>query len=136
MKKIINGKLYDTATAQRVGCLEHGDLIDDGLHYVEENLYRKRTGEFFLYRVGGAATDCCDGVIEPIGFDAAKRWAEQLDGDDYVAIFGEPEESDDRKTISLTINAEILARVKQAASKSGETLSGWMEAAAKDRLAN
>ena len=48
MKKIINGKRYDTSTAILIGSARysHGDL-----EYLTEELYRKKTGEFFLYRI-------------------------------------------------------------------------------------
>lgn len=52
MKKIINGKKYDTETAKEVACKAwyyYGDL-----NFVIEKLYKKKTGEFFLYAAGGA----------------------------------------------------------------------------------
>ena len=52
MKKIINGKLYDTETAKLIGRSYHGEGPRDFRHYSEE-LYRKRTGEYFLYGEGG-----------------------------------------------------------------------------------
>ena len=46
MKKYINGKVYDTETAQLIGTYANGGNWRDFSHY-EETLYRKRTGEFF-----------------------------------------------------------------------------------------
>ena len=48
MKKIINGKLYDTDTAKEVFAISCGNGPSD-FHYYAEQLYRKRTGEYFLY---------------------------------------------------------------------------------------
>jgi len=52
MKKIINGKKYDTETATKLGedCRGYRGDID----FWSEELYRKKTGEFFLYGEGGA----------------------------------------------------------------------------------
>lgn len=102
MKKIINGKLYDTKTATRVGKWWSEYPVND-FHYYEETLYKKKTGEFFLYGEGNAASpytksvgqSCWSGaeMIIPFTEDEAKEWAERcLDADDYIAIFGEVEE--------------------------------------------
>lgn len=52
MKKIINGKKYDTDTAKEVGYSNNG-LLSTDIDYIEETLYQKKTGEFFLYGEGG-----------------------------------------------------------------------------------
>ena len=43
---IINGKLYNTETATYVGGYSNGLSIND-FNYYDEELYRKRTGEYF-----------------------------------------------------------------------------------------
>ena len=101
MKKIINGKKYDTDTAKCVADWENGYGHSD-FQYMEEQLYRKRTGEFFLHGEGGAMTqyaesygnEYCGGEkIIPISESEAKEWAENhLDGDTYEDIFGAVEE--------------------------------------------
>lgn len=50
MKKILGGKKYDTETARVVGTYGNGS---SGFGACSETLYRKRTGEFFLYGEGG-----------------------------------------------------------------------------------
>lgn len=102
MKKIINGKKYDTDTAAEVGYYSNGGGWGDFHHY-EETLYRKRTGEFFLYGEGGPMTgyaescgmnEYCGGwSIKPMTENQAKAWAEtHIDADDYEKIFGEVDE--------------------------------------------
>ena len=98
MKKIINGRKYDTETANMLSVISRGD----GFTSVMESLYRKHNGEYFLHASGGPMTKY--GVHEgnsisggssiiPMDESAAKRWAERnLDGDEYEAIFGEVEE--------------------------------------------
>ena len=71
-------------------------------NFIEE-LYQKKTDEFFIYGEGGAMTkyaescgnnNWCGGYkITPVTEQEAKNWAEEyLDGDEYIEIFGEPEE--------------------------------------------
>ena len=101
MKQIINGKLYNTDTAKEIGYYQYGDGGD--FNYLYEALYKKRTGEFFLYGCGGANT--CYGVecgnrcrsggeeIIPYSEAGARKWAEKyLSADTYIETFGEVEE--------------------------------------------
>lgn len=102
MKKIINGKKYDTDTAKEVGYWNNGLLCSD-FCYIEETLYKKKTGEFFLCGRGGAITKYTERVSEgfsgpgkaivPLTEDEAKKWAEDhLTVEEYEGIFGEVEE--------------------------------------------
>ena len=55
MKKIINGRMYNTDTAKRLCSADNGSSCRDFSHW-EEELYQKKTGEFFLYGEGGPAS--------------------------------------------------------------------------------
>ena len=101
MKKIIDGKLYNTETATKVGYWDNNQY--GSFNWCMEILYKKKTGEFFLYGEGGALSpytkscgqNCWSGSEEIIPYTEAeaKEWAERcLDADDYIAIFGEVEE--------------------------------------------
>jgi hypothetical protein len=101
MKRIINGKMYNTATATLVG--EHQYLNFNDVDYESEELYLKKTGEWFLYGEGGpfskygeqcGSNNWCDGeVIKPLTKEAARKWLENHDCTDaYIEYFGEPEE--------------------------------------------
>lgn len=102
MKTIIDSKKYDTETAVKVGYYDNNLSQSDFRWYVE-TLYRKRNGEFFLYGKGGGLspyahyfsdrTRCEGKKIVPMSDTEAKRWCEQhLSYDEYVELFGEPEE--------------------------------------------
>ena len=54
MKKIINGKTYNTETAKKLANWDNE--IYGSFDSIEETLYQKRTGEFFLAGEGGAST--------------------------------------------------------------------------------
>lgn len=104
MKKIINGKKYDTETAKELYCASNGYTRRD-FGFAEETLFRKKTGEYFIYGNGGAAsrwaervddhTRCGGSGIEPITEAEAREWVEKWsdgDPDVYEKIFGEVDE--------------------------------------------
>ncbi len=101
MKKIINKKLYDTDTAKEVTTHNNGLGWGD-FYFINETLYQKRTGEFFLFGHGGAMTEYGEhrfgswtsgSNIFPLTEDEAQEWvAEYCDADLYIKIFGEVEE--------------------------------------------
>ena len=103
MKKIINGKKYDTDTAERLANYEMGGVCCNDIHYVNETLYRKATGEYFIFGEGGAYS--CYGspavgggyvageAILPLSTAEAMVWAEaHMGADAYEAAFGPVEE--------------------------------------------
>lgn len=100
MKMIINGKKYDTETAKMVGSYDNGYYGD--YRYEEEELYLKKTGEFFLYGYGGALSKYASYYgdmrsegrdITPLTLEEAKKWAmKHMDGDEYEEAFGPVEE--------------------------------------------
>lgn len=136
MKKVINGKIYDTATAQEVGSWDNGIYGD--LSSLEETLYRKRTGEYFLHGMGGArtkyATSSGDNSwsggekIIPLTWESACKWAEEkLDADTYQAAFGPVEEDENRTVVTLSLSAGAVERAKRAAGQAGLSLSAYIE---------
>lgn len=102
MRKIIDGKKYDTETAVEVGYYSN-ELSKRDFGWCEETLYRKRNGEFFLHGGGGGLSPYahyfpdgsrCEGEsIIPMTDTEAQRWCERhLSYGKYVEMFGEPEE--------------------------------------------
>ena len=101
MKKIINGKNYDTETAKLIGEYWNGYGRGD-FSYLSEELYLKKTGEFFLYAEGGALTSYSVSVangstmgehIIPYSKDEAIEWIERhCDAETYEELFGDVEE--------------------------------------------
>ena len=139
MKKIIKSKLYDTETAKLVGEWGNG-ISQSDFRYCEENLYLKKTGEFFLHGKGGAMSKYCeisaDGnerswgeKIVPLTVDEAKEWAEEkLDADECQEIFGEISEEDDTKgNFNLYIAKSAIKKVKDLAARKGVSASKVIE---------
>lgn len=130
MKKIINGKRYDTDTAEFIGKWENLDNSAD-LQYECEEIYRKKTGEFFMYGEGGPAssyaiqtgTTSWSGSckITPITEDEAKKWIEEnLDGDVYESLFEIEEEGN--IAFSLLIPENLHNKLKNESEKTGKTM--------------
>jgi hypothetical protein len=88
MRKVINGKMYDTDTATVVA---KNIEYEDEQPYSKVTLYKKKTGEFYF--LCEKFTEDKKVWIEPIVEDDAKDFAEKvLDGDQYEAVFGKVEE--------------------------------------------
>ena len=100
-KKIINGKMYNTDTTQVIGIWDNGYTHGD-FNFEEQTLHKKKTGEYFVYAHGGAYSrfgdsygghDCAGEKFIPMSVEQAQQWSEKyLDADEYIAIWGEPEE--------------------------------------------
>lgn len=127
MVKIINGKKYSTETAERVGFYSNSPGRND-FHWEEENLFKKRTGEFFLFCEGGPASIYCTWIdshnrtsgdkIIPLTFEEAREWAEEhLDAEEYEEIFGEVEESGETKGVMYSLPVAAIERVKRVAQE-------------------
>ena len=137
MKKIINNKVYDTDTAKYLGLWTNTDDRSN-FHHIEETLYQKRTGEFFIHGVGGPMTkyavSCGNNSwsggekIIPLTYENAQKWAEgHLDADDYINIFGDPGEGDDSKEpIYAMLPAPIVIKLKSKAAQEGMSVTAYL----------
>ena len=106
MRKIINGKLYDTDTAVSIGRRVSG--IPGDLDYFSETLYQKKTGELFIHGEGGpnsCYSESCgnnnwsgSSVIIPESsfrdhFINIKEWVSNYcDVETYIKMFGPVDE--------------------------------------------
>ena len=54
MKRIVDGKRYDTETAQKIGEASSGNYSD--FRYWSETLYKTKKGAYFIAGEGGAAS--------------------------------------------------------------------------------
>ena len=144
MKKVIRGRVYDTSTAQEIGSTYGGGENRADFHFWEETLYRKRTGEYFLYCYGGGLsqygvwhgnTGCSGEHIKPLSLDQAKIWAENaLDGDDFAKEFGDPEENGDKTVMTVSITKGAVDLVKREAQKRDMSMSGLIEELIREHL--
>lgn len=138
MKKVINGTLYNTETARKLGSWSNTYNYRD-FNYCEETLYRTKSGKFFVHGEGGAMSKYAQTIssnewsggekIIPCTYDEARKWAEDhLDGDDYIAAFGEPAE-DSTEMCLFRLPAAVKAQLDIEVSKTGKTQSDIVTAA-------
>jgi hypothetical protein len=89
MKKVLDGKMYNTETAEMVASWDNGYSNSD-FRCCNETLYRTKKGTFFLHGGGGAMTSWSSSYgdmsgwgedIRPLTDDEAKEW---LEGHDKV----------------------------------------------------
>lgn len=71
MRSEIRGKVYNTETSRMISSFEKGDPDTNGYRY--EALYKKRNGEFFLYRKEYTSEMSED--IKPLTLDRVRTWA-------------------------------------------------------------
>ena len=129
MKKIINGRRYDTETAKLLGVASYGICTD--FAYWSEELYVKKTGEYFLYGQGGPMSKYSQQVgqnewtgghkIVPLTLKEAQRWAEKfLSGAEYEEIFGKVEEG--KVQVSAWIEESVKEEIDKLRDEQGLTI--------------
>ena len=133
-KKVIGGKLYDTRKAKLIGV--YANLNDDtDTSYYCECLYKKRTGEYFLYGTGGPLTKYAESlggnlwglgnIIIPLSYEEAKEFAEKnLMADIYESEFVVLDlESDEKENLYITISRESANMIRNIAGLKGNSVS-------------
>lgn len=128
MKRIINGKRYDTDTAQFIKTYS-SDLSINDFRYYDESLYLKKTGEFFLYATGNGASRYAGQYgdlrgpgekIVPLTLDEAKAWVEKIEDPDlYEELFDVEEESN--IAFSLLLPENLYKMLDDKAAEDGIT---------------
>ena len=135
MKRIINGRRYDTETAKLVGYTSYDN--PGSLAYWSEDLYRKKTGEYFLYGQGGPMSKYSRRTgenewsfgheIRPLTLDEAKAWAEKhLDADIFEEVFGKVEEG--KVQVSTWLEESIKAEIDKLRETKGLTIADIIKA--------
>ena len=130
MKKVINGVLCDTSTAKFLG--EASYLSDRDFAHWREELYRTKSGKYFLYGEGGPASRYAVTIgqnewsggekIQLLSRETAMEWAEEyLDGDEYIAAFGNPDEAE--KAMSISLPRKTRERLEVLKRETGMTFS-------------
>jgi hypothetical protein len=144
MKKILNGLLYNTDSAKLIAewsC----NLSRSDFGYCEEELYLKKTGEYFLYGSGNAASKYAESCgnntwgsgseIIPLSPEAAREWAEEkLDADEYESIFGAVSEDGADVAVSFRLSPDVAAAIVNAARSEKISQKAVVERLVKENL--
>lgn len=118
MKKVIKNKLYNTQSATQLADWDNGYTEIDPL-YVKENLFIKKTGEYFIYAYGGAATQYAEQsgnnqftageILLPITFEEAESWAkEKLQVEVYNKIFGVNPGTENKEEVGIYLKIPAI----------------------------
>lgn len=137
MRKIIKNKVYDTVTAKLRGTWDNGLAYPD-LNYCEEWLLQKKTGEFFLYGIGGPLSKYAETrgqntwafgrQITPLSEDAARRWAEEhLSAEKYEELFGPVVEDDSRVVHAFSLAADSLEILRRKTRETGRPMGAILD---------
>ena len=125
--------MYNTDTAKQLARWSNGRGRD--FTACDETLYRTKAGKYFLYGEGGPMSKYATSRgqnewsggehIEPLSLATAMAWAEnKLDGDEYVEVFGTPDDaSDDKEPITLSMTEAVKRKLQQMQSESGKSMS-------------
>lgn len=111
MKKTINKKVYSTKTATYIASREAGEYTED--------LYKKKTGEFFLYQFGA------EEHIVPIQYDEAMNWVDTFASGAKDMIFGDTG-SNSTTTMCISIPESTAAKVRRIAAENEMGMSEYI----------
>ncbi len=115
MKKVIHNRVYDTSTAIQKGSWESGPLT--------ESLYRKKVGEFFLYRATAGVKP--EEKLLPLSLDEARKWAaDHLPDEDQQQLFAAT--TNQLFHLSAYLSPEAGAKLRRIAAESGQTISATL----------
>lgn len=141
MKKVIDGRLYNTESARELASWEPNPYRSD-FSWFCETLYRTKTGRYFLHGEGGPASrysrtvgqnEWCGGEkIVPLGDgesdygeSRAMAWVEEhCSGDVYEDIFGkiDEEESDgEGRQLNVRLTGRDWDRLREIKEQTGKS---------------
>lgn len=84
---------------------------------ISERIHSKKYREILhLKLIDGLS--CGSEKIKPLTYKEAQEWAEvHLDGEDYCAIFGEPDENEEDVLLGIRVSAAAAAKLKRIAAE-------------------
>lgn len=104
MKRVINGKLYDTATATEVADISPNGFYRGDFRWEDTTLYRTPRGRFFIAGEGGALSrwaervgqngSCGGSGLQVLDEHDARAMVERFcSAEEYEEYFGKAEEA-------------------------------------------
>ena len=129
MKKIINGRVYNTDTAALIGTWNDSDGKEDvGSTHEYLSLYYKHNHEFFIHRQVVIQED--GKMLEhvfPVTYAEAESFAKtKLKPEEYLAVFEVPEKCNpnDTVTIKVTLTRTAMRLIDSEARRTNGTIGG------------
>ena len=140
MRKIIEGRTYNTETSREIGYWSNG-LHGGDMGQCEETLYKNTKGAYFLYGEGGANSKYSSPAgdmrgpgadIVPLTTAAAQEWAEEhLTADEYEAEFGECEEAEpdlvNRERVTFSLDSATITKLRALSKETRVPMSRMID---------
>jgi hypothetical protein len=130
MKKVINGKVYNTDTAECLFLTKSRDVFEkpsngphrefEPGHWTTYSLFKTKAGAYFLYTMNeGENAPQINGLC----YENAKKWAKlNMDEEKYKKYFcGEKQQGKSR--IELYLSNNNIAKLEMLKSKTGKSIS-------------
>jgi predicted HicB family RNase H-like nuclease len=130
MRKIIQGKVYDTETATELASNRYWDGNNFERHGRNTYLYVTPRGAFF--QADTTLWQRERDTIEPLSREAAQQLYDSLpeqDESEYIKYFGPAEDADDNSGYNFQIRGipvELHAKIKAAAEVSGKSMNAFI----------
>ena len=142
MRKIINGRTYNTETSKEIGSWDNG-IYGNDFRNCSEDLYKNTKGAYFLVGEGGPMSKYAvshgnqtsgNKELIPMTAAEAQEWAEgHLTVEEFEEEFGEQEEAGSdlttRERVNLTLDSGIMANLRKLAAKTGVPMSTMVDRA-------
>ena len=141
MRKIIDGRTYNTTTSKLIGTWTNGRGARD-FSWCEETLYKNTKGAYFIHAEGGPMSPykkrvdsnswSGDETIVPMTTEEAMSWAEQkLSASQYEQEFGITEEAEpaNRQRVQLTLDDKIIEGLRKVSKETGVPISRMVDQA-------
>ena len=124
MKRIIDGKTYNTETATKVADAPWDEAWPEAF----TTLYQTRHGAFFSHYGGDTPQGDSYENIKPLDPQEAKMWLEKNDFIDEVEkLFGEqPEAGEQESRITVRIPDSLKNRIESLAAVNKQSLNTWI----------
>ena len=130
LKKVLHGKVYDTEKAIPIGEFSP-DIACESPEFFSETLYKKRSGELFLFGEGNTETKYAElakdgwksgSRIVPLSFSQARDWAAKY-LDELPDIFRDVEDEETRETMSISLPRSKAQKIRREAAEQGISIS-------------
>ena len=140
MRKVINGRTYNTETSKKIGSWDNG-IYGNDFRSCEEDLYKNTKGAYFLvgesgplgkYSVSHGNETSGGKELIPMTAEEAQEWVEErLDAEEYEAEFGVQEEASSdlttRERVGSTIDSKIMTRLRKYSADTKIPMSRIMD---------
>ena len=124
MKRIVDGKTYNTETATRIAAVPD-DHRNPETH---DALYQTRFGALFRYYGGLTPEGDYYEILKPLDPAEAQAWLERGDFvEEIEKLFGEQPEAGDRETrLTVRIPDSLKTRIEGLAAANKQSLNAWI----------